>query len=207
LEPLAATHGDALYAAAMAPGLEARHRFLFDTPADRASFDVWLECAASSPDPMYFAVIDQHSGRCEGRLALMRMAPEHGVIEVGSILWGPALARTRAATEAIYLLASHVFDTLRYRRFEWKCNSANEPSKRAAERLGFVYEGTFRQHMVLKQHNRDTTWYSMLDSEWPAHKSRFEAWLDPSNFSEAGHQFRRLADFHHTPVQLHVTAE
>ena len=117
---------------------------------------------------MLFAVVDKATGKAEGRQALMRIVPEHGVIEIGSIFWGPAMARRRLATEALYLHARYVFDELGYRRFEWKCNNLNEPSKAAALRFGFTFEGVFRQHMIQKGENRDTAWFSMLDGEWPA---------------------------------------
>jgi RimJ/RimL family protein N-acetyltransferase len=125
----------------------------------------------------------------------MRITPEHGVIEVGNILWGPRIARTRIATEALFLHARHVFDDLAYRRFEWKCNSLNEPSKRAAQRFGFTFEGVFRQHIVAKGANRDTAWFAMLDCEWPALRESYERWLDPANFDEAGRQRRSLESF------------
>ena len=188
-------HGDELFAASMAPGAQERFRYLSDSPQDRSAFQGWLERASSSADPLFFAVIDVSSGRCEGRQALMRITPEHGVIEIGNILWGPAIARTRVATEALYLHARYVFEELGYRRFEWKCNTLNEPSKRAAERFGFTYEGTFRQHMVQKGRNRDTAWFAMLDSEWPALKRAFEQWLAPENFDSAARQRTRLEQF------------
>jgi RimJ/RimL family protein N-acetyltransferase len=195
LEPLdPKRHGDELFAASMAPGAAERFRYLFDGPQDRAAFGGWLTWAAASEDPMFFAVIDSASGRCEGRQTLMRITPEHGVIEVGSILWGPAIARTRVATEALYLFACYVFDALGYRRFEWKCDARNEPSKRAAARFGFIYEGTFRQHMVVKGENRDTAWFAMLDIDWPTIGKLFEQWLDPSNFDPLGRQKTRLED-------------
>jgi len=122
----------------------------------------------------------------------MRAEPAHGVIEVGNILLTPALQRTTAATEAMYLMARHVFETLGYRRYEWKCNAENLPSRRAAARLGFTFEGIFRQHMVAKGRNRDTAWFSMLDHEWPARKQAFEAWLDPANFDAEGRQISAL---------------
>ena len=118
----------------------------------------------------------------------MRIVPEHGVIEIGSIYWGPAIARTRLATEALYLFARHSFEDLGYRRFEWKCNDRNEPSKRAALRFGFTFEGIFRQHMIMKGENRDTAWFSMLDSEWPARKAEFGRWLALENFHADGRQ-------------------
>jgi RimJ/RimL family protein N-acetyltransferase len=124
----------------------------------------------------------------------MRATPEHGVIEVGNILWGPAIARTRVATEALFLHARYIFEQLGYRRFEWKCNSRNEPSMRAALRFGFTYEGTFRQHMVQKGRNRDTAWFAMLDRDWPALRKGYERWLHPNNFDRRGQQRERLED-------------
>jgi RimJ/RimL family protein N-acetyltransferase len=121
----------------------------------------------------------------------MRHEPKHRVIEVGGIMYSPALRRTRGATEAMYLLARHVFEEMGYRRYEWKCNTQNEPSRAAALRLGFTLEGIFRQHMIVKGVNRDTAWFSMLDSEWPARRTEFERWLDPSNFKD-GRQLTRL---------------
>ena len=189
LEPLdPARHGDALFEASMAPGVEARFRYLFDVPQDRGAFESWLARSAASEDPLFFAVVDRASGRAEGRQTLMRITPEHGVIEVGNILWGPRIARTRVATEALYLHARYVFESLGYRRFEWKCHDENEPSKRAALRFGFTYEGLFRQHMVMKGRNRDTAWFAMLDSEWPQLREAYERWLDPENFDAAGRQ-------------------
>ena len=132
------------------------------------------------------------TGTAAGYASYMRMEPAHGVVEVGNILLTPSLQRTTAATEAMYLMAAHVFDDLGYRRYEWKCNAKNEPSRRAALRLGFTFEGIFRQHMVVKGQNRDTAWFSMLDHEWPARKRAFEAWLDPANFDGEGRQRQRL---------------
>jgi RimJ/RimL family protein N-acetyltransferase len=195
LEPLdPARHGDELFAASLAPGAEDRFRFLFESPDDRAGFAAWLARAAASEDPLYFGVIDRASGRCEGRQALMRIVPEHGVIEVGGILWGPAIARTRVATDALFVCARHAFDELGYRRFEWKCNARNAPSIRAARRFGFKYEGTFRQHMVSKGQNRDTAWFSITDGEWPRLRRAFERWLAPANFDPQGRQLARLEE-------------
>ena len=194
IEPLdAARHGQDLYASARATGAEDRFRYLFeDAPADYATFSPWLEKAASSADPLFYATVDKRTGRAEGRQALMRIDSTHGVIEIGSILWGPAIARSRVTTETLYLFASYVFDTLGYRRFEWKCNNLNEPSKRAAERFGFAFEGIFRQHMVAKGKNRDTAWFAMLDSDWPRLKVGYERWLAPENFDQAGQQKTKL---------------
>lgn len=194
LEPIRpASHGDDLWAVSRAPGADDRFRYLFEAvPDDRSTFDAWLEKASASADPLFFAVVDKATGRAGGRQTLMRIDTTHGVIEIGNILWGPGVARTRLATEALYLFAHHAFDDLGYRRFEWKCNDLNEPSKRAAERFGFTGEGVFRQHMVAKGRNRDTAWYSILDSEWPALKAGYEAWLAPDNFSPDGTQKRPL---------------
>ena len=192
-----AGHGDSLYDASVAPGADKRFRYLFEPPpADRAAFDAWCVRAATGEDPLFYAVVDPATGRAEGRQALMRITPEHGVIEIGSILWGPKIARTRIATEALFLFARHAFDALGYRRFEWKCDARNEPSRRAAERLGFTFEGIFRQHMVVKGANRDTAWYAMLDREWRDRKQAFERWLSPDNFDAAGRQRASLSAFH-----------
>lgn len=184
LEPLdPARHGDDLFEAGAGTEAETLWRFFADGPyRDRDSFEAWLTRFAASDDPMFFAAIDQHTGRVEGRLSFMRIDSPNGVMETGHILFGPRMARTRAATEAVYLQARHAFEELGYRRFEWKCNDLNEPSKRAAIRFGFTFEGVFRQHMVVKGENRDTAWYAMLDHEWPARKRAFERWLDPANF-------------------------
>jgi RimJ/RimL family protein N-acetyltransferase len=195
LEPLdPVRHGDALFAAGSGPNADDLWRYLGERPfPDRTSFEPWLQKAAASEDPLFHAAVDQKTGRTEGRLSLMRIDPGHGVIETGNILFGPRLARTPAATEAIYLQARYVFEELGYRRFEWKCNDLNEPSKRAAIRFGFAFEGVFRQHMVVKGLNRDTAWYAMLDREWPARKRAFETWLAPGNFDETGRQRLALA--------------
>ena len=197
LEPLdAARHGDGLYEASSVADAADRFRYLFETPAgDRPAFDAGLEKVSASKDPLFFAVIDKASGEVAGRQTLMRIDPTFGVIEIGNIYWGPLISRKPAATEAQYLFASYIFDTLGYRRYEWKCNNANEPSKRAAERFGFTFEGVFRQHMVQKGENRDPAWYSIIDSEWPALKAAYQAWLSPDNFDADGLQIRRLEDF------------
>ncbi len=195
LEPLdPARHGDDLHAASIAPGAEERFRWLFETPPEsRAAFQPWLERVAASEDPLYFAVVDRATGRAVGRLTFMRVDTAHGVIETGSILFGPDLARTPGATEAIYLQARHAFDDLGYRRFEWKCNALNAPSRRAADRFGFAFEGIFRQHMVVKGESRDTAWFAMIDAEWPTRRTAFERWLDPANFDSDGRQRESLA--------------
>ena len=195
LEPLdPARHGDELFAAGAGAAADDLWRYLADGPyRDRAAFEPWLTRAVATDDPLFFAIRDTASGRIEGRFAFLRIDNANGVIETGHILYSPRLARTAAATEAIYLQARHVFDELGYRRFEWKCNNANERSKRAALRFGFRFEGVFRQHMVVKGGNRDTAWFAMLDREWPAQRAAFERWLAPDNFDEAGRQKTSLA--------------
>ena len=196
LEPLEASrHGDGLFEAATSGDADSRFRYLPEsTPSGREEFDAWLEMAENSPDPMYFAVIDKKSGNIGGRQTMMRMDPGNGVSEIGHIHWGPLISRKPASTEAFYLFAAHLFDELGYRRFEWKCNDANGPSKRAALRYGMVHEGVFRQAGVIKGENRDTAWYSMLDSEWPVAGEAMRQWLDPVNFDGDGMQIRRLED-------------
>ena len=190
-----ARHGDQLFAMSTGSGAEALFRYLFEPPPlDRAAFEGWVAGVAASPDPLFYAVIDRETGQVGGRQTLMRITPEHGVIEIGNILWGPAIARTRIATEALFLFASYAFDHLGYRRFEWKCNAANEPSRRAALRFGFAFEGIFRQHMVVKGRNRDTAWFAMTDADWPAIRAGYERWLDPANFESDGRQRRPLQE-------------
>jgi RimJ/RimL family protein N-acetyltransferase len=202
LEPIdPARHGDALFAASKAPGADARHRYLFESPMERPAFDAWLAKLPASSDPLVFAVIDKRTGRAEGRQSFMRIDRTHGVIEIGSILWGPAIAGTQVATEALFLFAAHALDHLGYRRFEWKCHNGNEPSKKAAARFGFTFEGLFRQHMVIKGASRDTAWFSIIDSDWPALKRAFTAWLDPANFDAEGRQKRRLDTFRTSTTQ------
>ena len=192
LEPLSLAHAGDLLAASIAE--PRRFDYLPDPPPrDLADMQSWITKRSEGEDPVFAAVVDRASGRAEGRQALMRIVPEHGVIEIGNILWGPAIARTRAATEALYLAARYVFDELGYRRFEWKCNDRNAPSKRAALRFGFTFEGVFRQHMWTKGANRDTAWFSLLDREWPRLREGYERWLDPANFDAAGRQRSGLA--------------
>ncbi len=188
LEPLEAQwHTEPLWQAI--EGHDDLWTYLGEGPfTEEAAFRKQLEKEEASKDPLYFAIVDQATDRCVGRCALMRIEPADRVIEVGNVLFSPLLQRTRMATEAMFLLARHIFDDLGYRRYEWKCHSFNEPSRRAAIRLGFTYEGIFRQHKIIKGRNRDTAWYSMLDSEWPARKAEFERWLNPANFERDGSQ-------------------
>jgi len=156
--------------------------------AGEADFDRWLDQRAAASDPYAYAVIDRARGEATGTVTLMEVRPAARVIEMGNIVYSPLLQRTPAATEAQYLAAAYVFDTLGYRRYEWKCNALNAPSRRAALRLGFTFEGIFRQHMIVKGRNRDTAWFAMLDTEWPKRKDCFERWLDASNFDAEGRQ-------------------
>jgi RimJ/RimL family protein N-acetyltransferase len=160
--------------------------------ATAAEFVPCIEGRAAADDPYAYAIIDA-ADRAVGYLTLMRIVPEMRVIEVGHVLYSPALQRTPLGTETQYLLARYVFETLGYRRYEWKCDALNAPSWRAALRYGFVYEGTFRQYMIAKGRNRDNAWFSMLDSEWPARKRNFERWLAPENFDSEGRQKLSLA--------------
>jgi RimJ/RimL family protein N-acetyltransferase len=187
-------HGASIYEGAHGPEKEQLWAYMSDGPfPDRESFDLSLAKKAESQDPLFFAIVDHATGRATGYASYLRIEPAHRVIEVGNILYTPAMQRTRGATEAMYLMARHVFEDLGYRRYEWKCNALNEPSRRAALRLGFQFEGIFRQHMIIKGKNRDTAWFAMLDSEWPACKAAFEKWLDPANFDDNGHQQTSLS--------------
>jgi RimJ/RimL family protein N-acetyltransferase len=161
--------------------------------ADADAFGLWLKARAGITDPFSYVIIDQ-AGKACGMMALMAVRPEMRVIEIGNILLSPALQRTALATEAQYLLARYVFETLGYRRYEWKCDSRNAASRRAALRLGFNFEGLSWQHMIIKGRNRDTAWYAMLDGEWPSQKLTFERWLAPENFDAEGRQKVRLGD-------------
>jgi len=160
---------------------------------DQGAFADWLADRARSSDPLFFALVEQASGAAAGMASYMNIVPANGTIEIGHIWFAPPLQKSRAATEAIYLLARHAFDELRYRRLEWKCDALNAASIRAARRFGFTYEGSFRQHMVVKGRNRDTAWFALLDREWPAVQSAFEHWLAEGNFDAAGRQRTALS--------------
>ncbi|WP_018181464.1 GNAT family N-acetyltransferase [Kaistia granuli] len=184
-----AAHGRDLFDRSSGVENDALWAYLGQGPfADFASFSAYYAEAAKKDDPLLFTILDKASGRAVGHATYMRIAPQDRAVEVGNILYTPAMQRTAGATEAMYLMARHVFDDLGYRRYEWKCNDLNAPSRRAAKRYGFTYEGTFRQHMIVKGRNRDTAWFSMLDGEWPRVKQGFEAWLDPANFDAEGRQ-------------------
>lgn len=194
LEPLStAQHSADLFDASSVADADTRFLWLPEYPAqDKDAFTRWMQNAEASADPLYFAVIDRESGAAVGRQTLMRIDAQNGVIEIGNIYWGPKLSRRRGATEALYLFMKYAFEGLGYRRFEWKCNDANAPSKAAALRFGFSAEGLFRQHMIVKGANRDTAWFSIIDTEWPALKAGYEAWLNPDNFDADGKQKQRL---------------
>ena len=194
LEPLdPARHGDGLYEAVSGAETGRLHEWLADpVPASRAEFEPWLQSKAASEDPLFYAVIDKVTGRVEGRQSFMDINTDYGTAEIGHILWGPRIARSRVTTEAFFLLADYAFG-LGYRRWQWRCNTRNTPSRQAAERFGYSFEGIFRHHMVVKGKNRDTAWYSITDDEWPRLRAGYLAWLDPANFDDAGRQRQRLA--------------
>jgi RimJ/RimL family protein N-acetyltransferase len=197
LAPLdAEKHAEALYAGSNGDAVrESVWTYLFDGPySSPDDFRSNIELKARSADPLFFAVIDNTTGHAVGYQTLMRIDAPNRVIEVGNIMYTPAMQRTAGATEAQYLFARYVFDELGYRRYEWKCNNFNAPSKRAAERFGFTFEGVFRQHMIVKGRNRDTAWFAMLDGEWLARKAAYERWLKPDNFDEKGRQKQKLSD-------------
>jgi RimJ/RimL family protein N-acetyltransferase len=194
LEPLrASSHGAPLWQAVQ--GHDSVWQWLFDGPfASQSDFNADIGGKQEASDRIFYAIVPADTGRALGYASYLRMEPAHGVIEVGNIMLSPSLQRTTAATEAMYLMARHVFEDLGYRRYEWKCNALNEPSRRAAQRLGFTFEGIFRQHMIIKGRSRDTAWFAMMDHEWPARKAAFEAWLDPANFDSNGQQRRSLTE-------------
>jgi RimJ/RimL family protein N-acetyltransferase len=184
-------HADALYAAYAADAEGRIWTYLPIGPfADLAAYRAWVDETCLTDDPMFHTILVE--GQPLGVASLMRIDPAHGVIEVGHINFAPALSRTRAATEAMFLMMSRAFDELGYRRYEWKCDTLNAPSRSAALRLGFTYEGTFRQATTYKGRNRDTAWFSITDGDWPRLKAGFQAWLDPANFDENGRQRSRL---------------
>lgn len=195
LEPLdPAKHGDDLFRASTPADAAARFLYLFEEPpTSRAELQPWLEKMAASTDPLYFAVIDKRTGKVEGRQTLMRIDPPNHVIEIGSIYWGPAISRSAVTTEANFLFAKYAFDTLGYRRYEWKCHALNAPSRAAAERFGFTYEGHFRRAVVIKGRSRDTCWYSMISDEWLKLRAAYDAWLSPNNFDADGRQKSALS--------------
>lgn len=193
LEPLdAARHGAALFAAFAADRDGANWTYLPYGPfADDTAFTAWIASVAGGSDPLFFAVIDA-GGQAVGIVSYLRITPAHGCIEIGHLHFSEALKHTQAATEALWLLLREAF-ALGYRRVEWKCNALNAPSRRAAQRLGFSFEGVFRQANVSKGRNRDTAWYGMIDADWPALAATFDQWLAPDNFDAAGRQRASLS--------------
>jgi RimJ/RimL family protein N-acetyltransferase len=203
LEPLsAAKHGADLWAAVK--GHDSVWTYMAYGPfPDEAAFLAWLSGREELTDPLAYAVVDAASGKALGVLTLMEIRPAHGNIEIGHIFFAPVLQKTRAATEAIYLAMRHAFDDLGYRRFEWKCDALNAPSRTAAIRFGFTFEGIFRKHMVIKNRNRDTAWYSIVDTEWPTVKAGFASWLKAENFDAEGHQKAPLANLRPKAAHAH----
>ncbi len=192
--PLDPSHAAGLHAAFSADMTGALWTYMPTGPfATGADYAAWVSDACRSKDPLFFTVINQSTEDPVGVASYLRMQPANGVAEVGYITFSPALQRTPMATEAMYLMMKRVFDELGYRRYEWKCDALNAPSRRAAERLGFSYDGLFKQALVYKGRNRDTAWFSILDKDWPRLRTAFETWLDPENFDASGHQKQRLS--------------
>lgn len=194
LEKLKPKHSEGLYAHFSTVEDLPNWTYLPDEqPQNLEAFQVYLNKKVETKDPYFFAIIDKQTEQAVGIIALLRIDQSNGSIEVGHIHYANILKRTRIATEVQFLLARYVFETLGYRRYEWKCDAHNEPSIKAAKRLGFKYEGVFRNHKVYKARNRDTSWLSIIDSEWPKYKQQYEKWLDEKNFDELGNQIHRLS--------------
>lgn len=193
LEPLNTTHhAEALFKASALDTDGSSWTYLPYGPFDSfTQYRDWIESASQSNDPLFFAIIDSDSGKAVGVASYLRIVPASGSIEVGHLHYSILLRQTPAATEAMFLLMQQAF-TLGYRRYEWKCNALNAASRAAAERLGFTFEGIFRQATVVKGHSRDTAWYSIIDSEWPALQKAISTWLAPENFDDHGRQLKRL---------------
>jgi RimJ/RimL family protein N-acetyltransferase len=195
VEPIdPARHAEDLYRANGADPTNRNFTYLTIGPFD--SFDAyreWMTGAVKSDDPLFHAIVDTATGKAAGIATYMRIDPRNGVIEVGNLNYSPLLQRKPAATEAMYLMMKRVFD-MGYRRYEWKCDSLNAASRAAAQRLGFSFEGVFRQHTLYKGRSRDTAWYAIIDSEWPALERAFQRWLAPDNFDADGRQRVRLSD-------------
>jgi RimJ/RimL family protein N-acetyltransferase len=190
IDPVA--HGESLWEAAL--GHDELWTYMAQGPFyERSTFEAHMQWMAASEDPLFYAIVDKASGLATGYTSYLRIELIHRVIEVGNILYTPILQRTIGATEAMYLMMRYAFEELDCRRYEWKCDSNNMPSRRAALRLGFQFEGIFRQHMIIKGLNRDTAWFSIVDSEWPARKQAFEAWLNLDNFDAKGQQRQTLS--------------
>ncbi|KPV54499.1 hypothetical protein SE17_03385 [Kouleothrix aurantiaca] len=195
VEPLdPARHAADLHAANSADTAARMWTYLGYGPfASLEEYRAWAERMAAMSDPQFYAIVDAASGRAVGVASYLRIDPAAGSIEVGHIAYAPALQRTPAATEAMFLLMRQAF-ALGYRRYEWKCDALNAPSRAAAQRLGFVFEGIFRQALVYKRRNRDTAWFAIIDRDWPALQRAYELWLDPANFDETGQQRSSLSE-------------
>jgi len=196
LEPLAPHHAKPLYDAYTQAKDGGNWTYLSYGPfQELAEYEAWVETVYASHDPLFYAIVDLKTGQAVGIASYLRIVPRVGVIEVGHIHYAPALQKTPAATEAMYLMMYRVFEQLGYRRYEWKCDALNAGSRKAARRLGFSFEGIFRQATMYKGRNRDTAWFSIIDREWPMLKQAFEAWLDERNFDEEGQQRQSLWSF------------
>ncbi|MFC8015900.1 GNAT family N-acetyltransferase [Streptomyces cinereoruber] len=202
LEPLNADrHAADLFAAYSSSPDDRDWTYMFAGPFENEKgYRRYAEEAAVSRDPRHYAVIDLARGTAVGTLSLMRQDPDHGVVEVGNVMFSPLMKRSPLSTEAQFLAMRYAFDDLRYRRYEWKCDSLNAPSRKTAERLGFTFEGIFRQAVVYKGRNRDTAWYSIVDTEWPANKEVLESWLSRDNFDADGIQRRSLDETRATVI-------
>ena len=195
VEPLEVAHAESLWTALCGPDDASLWTYRADDPPeDVAGMRAWVDACHATTDSVTYALVPADTGAAAGVASFFRIDPDHGSIEVGAVLYARTLQRTRAATEVIRLLAGYVFDDLGYRRFEWKLDSLNAPSASAARRLGFRYEGRFRQAMVYKDRNRDTDWFAMTDDDWRSLRPAYDAWLAPDNFDEAGQQRTRLSD-------------
>lgn len=194
LEHLSTCHLDDLFEMLCDSNNDLSWTYLPNDPIhDKEAFSTLIHHYIHSEDPYFFVIVDKTTNKALGMMSLLRINTKASTIEVGHIHYSPLLKRTRIATEVQYLLAKYVFESLRYRRYEWKCDSLNAPSKRAAKRLGFTYEGTFRQALVYKERNRDTDWFSIIDKEWPDIKQKYECWLDERNFKRDGTQIHKLS--------------
>ena len=207
VEPIVdARHFEALFAAFAEDGQGSIFDYMAYGPfADAAVFRRWAEATYLADNIRFHAILPLTTGRAEGVAALMRTNTANGVSEIGHICLATSLQRSRAASEAFYLIMRRVFDELGYRRLEWKCDDRNQPSRRAAERLGFRYEGLFRQHMIVRGRNRDTAWYSLIDGDWPTVKAGFDAWLAPENFDAEGRQRRGLTEMRESLAKADLT--
>ena len=193
IEPLGVHHAGDLFAAFDMTGSAGSWTYMPYGPfAHEDDLRAWIASVEAGEDPLFFALVEQATNRPVGFVSYLRISPEYGVIEVGNVAFSPLLQKTAAATEAMYLMMRHAFEDLGYRRYEWKCDALNAPSRRAAARLGFVFDGVFRQALVYKGRNRDTAWFSVLDRDWPQLRAGFARWLEPANFDADGGQRQSL---------------